>query len=99
MLSPDLTPSQTLQSRSGLFFKTCPEDEDEAKEVDNVAPVENIRSPRVNCHPAPVQQSRRKAESLLTEEVTVPSNPEQSVSEEQKLNSLSDVGNNNVESS
>jgi hypothetical protein len=79
-------------------FKTCPDDEDEAKEVDNVAPVENIRSPRVNRHPAPAKQSRRKAEPLLTEEVTVPSNPEQSVSEEPKLNSLSGVGSNNVES-
>ncbi len=81
-------------------FKTCPDDEDEAKEVDSVAPVENIRSPRANRHPTPVKQSRRKAEPLLTEEVTAvtPSNPEQSVSEE-KFNSLSGVGSgNNVES-
>lgn len=77
-------------------FKTCPDDEDESKEVDNATPAENTRSPRVNRHPVPVKQSRRKAESSLTEEVTISSNPKQPP--EEKLNCLSGVSGANIES-
>lgn len=63
-------------------FKTCPDDEDEAKEVDNAA--ESIRSPRASRHPTPLKQSRRKADPPVEEVVTSTSKQP-----EEKLNPLS----------
>ena len=76
-------------------FKTCPDEEDEAKEVDNGPPVENIRSPRVSRHTTPVKQSRRKADPPAAEEVVAVAAvvaPVTSRQPEEKLNPLSGGG-------